>query len=82
MHAFFCVTDAGLVSIYEDSSEGSKYHLGAELRVSLPGLERSEIDELIQAADKTCPFSNAVRGNVDVRYTSEPAVSPDKPSNL
>lgn len=74
-----CCCCAGLVSIFEDNS---RYHLGAELRVSLPGLERSDWDKLIEEADKTCPFSQAVRGNVDVRYTYEPAVSPDKPSNL
>ena len=57
--------------------------MGAELQVSIPGLAKAEVDELIKAADTTCPFSNAVRGNVDVKYNHEQELSPDPPpSNL
>ncbi len=37
----------------------------ARLNVSLPGLERSVAQALTDAADKTCPYSKAIRGNVD-----------------
>ena len=57
---------AGLVSVFED---GKNFKLGTELKISIPGLSTDEVDKLIEAADKTCPFSNAVRGNVDVKYT-------------
>ena len=57
---------AGLVSLYQS---GKSYKLGAELQVKLPGLSEEEADKLIEAADKTCPFSNAMRGNVDIKYT-------------
>ena len=34
--------------------------------ISLPGLERSVAQDLVDAAHQTCPYSKAVRGNVDV----------------
>jgi len=42
------------------------YFLQARLNVSLPGLERSVAQALADAADQTCPYSKAIRGNVDV----------------
>lgn len=43
---------------------GAEFFLGARLRVSLPGIERAVAQELIDAADATCPYSKALRGNV------------------
>jgi osmotically inducible protein OsmC len=42
------------------------YFLQARLNVSLPGLERDTARSLTDAAHRTCPYSKAVRGNVDV----------------
>ena len=42
------------------------YFLQARLNVSLPGLERSVAQALADAADQTCPYSKAIRGNLDV----------------
>lgn len=42
------------------------YFLGARLNVSLPGLERTVAQALANAAHQTCPYSKAIRGNVDV----------------
>jgi osmotically inducible protein OsmC len=39
----------------------------AELRVSLPGLTRHEAEALAEEAHVVCPYSNATRGNIDVR---------------
>ncbi|MGP8231977.1 MAG: organic hydroperoxide resistance protein [Methylovirgula sp.] len=46
-------------------SEGG-FGLEVELDVSLPGLPRDAAQELIEKADKVCPYSNALRGNVQV----------------
>lgn len=43
---------------------GAEFFLDARLRVSLPGIERAVAQELIDAADATCPYSKALRGNV------------------
>lgn len=45
---------------------GDDYFLRARLDISLPGLERGVAVALSQAAHDTCPYSKAVRGNVDV----------------
>jgi osmotically inducible protein OsmC len=41
------------------------YLLQARLNVSLPGLEREVARGLVDAAHQTCPYSQAIRGNVD-----------------
>jgi lipoyl-dependent peroxiredoxin len=42
------------------------YSLRARLNVSLPGLNREVARDLINEAHQTCPYSKAVRGNLDV----------------
>jgi Ohr subfamily peroxiredoxin len=46
-------------------SDGA-YFLQARLNISLPGLERYVAQAVVDAADQTCPYSKAIRGNVDV----------------
>jgi lipoyl-dependent peroxiredoxin len=43
------------------------FALDVELRVTLPGLSAEEAQQLVDAAHKVCPYSNATRNNVDVR---------------
>ena len=45
------------------------FGIEAELRVSLPGLTRREAEALVEKAHIVCPYSNATRGNIDVRLT-------------
>jgi osmotically inducible protein OsmC len=45
---------------------GDAYFLQARLNVSLPGLDRDVAQALADAAHQTCPYSKAVRGNIDV----------------
>jgi Ohr subfamily peroxiredoxin len=42
------------------------YLLRARLNVGLPGLERDVAQKLVDAAHETCPYSKAIRGNIDV----------------
>ena len=42
------------------------YGIAARLNVSLPGMDREVAQQLIDAAHKVCPYSNATRGNIDV----------------
>jgi Ohr subfamily peroxiredoxin len=49
-------------------SEGG-FGITAELKVSLPGLDRADAQRLVEAAHQVCPYSNATRGNVDVGLT-------------
>ena len=43
------------------------FGLDIDLHISLPGLEQAEAQALVDAAHQVCPYSNATRGNVDVR---------------
>ena len=45
------------------------FALDVELTISLPGLERAVAEDLVEKAHQVCPYSNATRGNVDVRLT-------------
>ncbi len=45
------------------------YALQARLNVSLPGLDREVAQSLMDPAHETCPYSKAIRGNVDVMFT-------------
>jgi lipoyl-dependent peroxiredoxin len=49
-------------------SEGG-FGLTVELAVSLPGVPRAEAEALVEKAHHVCPYSNATRGNVDVRLS-------------
>ena len=48
------------------SDEGS-FGLAVELLVKIPGLEREKAVELVEMTHHICPYSNATRGNVDVK---------------
>lgn len=53
-----------------DLLEGADgYTLGARLNISLPGLARDVAQALVDAGERTCPYSKAIRGNVDVTIT-------------
>ena len=45
------------------------YALAVELKVSLPGIEKSLAEEIVAGAHERCPYSNATRGNIDVKLT-------------
>jgi len=45
------------------------FGLDIALDVSLPGLDRDAAQALVEKAHQVCPYSNATRGNVDVRLT-------------
>jgi Ohr subfamily peroxiredoxin len=52
-------------------TEGGRFTLAVELDVSLPQLEDSEqAARIVAAAHQICPYSNAIRGNVDVQLTA------------
>ena len=53
-----------------DLNQGSGgFFLRARLRVSVPGVERAVAQALVDAAHTICPYSKAVRGNIEVTTT-------------
>ena len=47
-------------------SEGG-FGLAVEMEVSLPGVDRAEAEALVEKAHQICPYSNSIRGNVEVQ---------------
>jgi len=45
------------------------FGIEVELQISVPGLPREQVEELVQKAHIVCPYSNATRGNIDVTLT-------------
>jgi Ohr subfamily peroxiredoxin len=52
------------------TAEGG-FGLTGDVLASLPGLEQKDADELVDKAHHVCPYSNAIRGNVDVGVSAE-----------
>ncbi|NNM52047.1 MAG: organic hydroperoxide resistance protein [Pseudomonadales bacterium] len=46
------------------SLEQGGFGLTARLDIHIPGVSTSEAQELIEATEKVCPYTNAIRGNV------------------
>ena len=49
-------------------SEGG-FGITAALAVDLPGVSREIAERMVAVAHEICPYSNATRGNLDVRLT-------------
>jgi lipoyl-dependent peroxiredoxin len=45
----------------------SGFGIEVELKISVPGLAREQVEALVQKAHIVCPYSNATRGNIDVK---------------
>ncbi|MBB5020052.1 Ohr subfamily peroxiredoxin [Chitinivorax tropicus] len=43
------------------------FGIEVELKIDLPGMDRALAQSLIDQAHQVCPYSNATRGNIDVR---------------
>lgn len=54
----------GAVNIGSIPSGG--FGLEAELRISLPGVDKTVAEQLVEKAHAVCPYSNATRGNISV----------------
>ncbi|MGM3182706.1 organic hydroperoxide resistance protein [Dickeya oryzae] len=45
------------------------FGIEVELKITLPGVDRAVAADLVQKAHIVCPYSNATRGNIDVKLT-------------
>ena len=46
--------------------DATSFALKAELKVSLPGVDKAKVQALVEDAHTICPYSRATRGNVPV----------------
>jgi Ohr subfamily peroxiredoxin len=45
------------------------FGIEVDLKISVPGMDRAAAQKVIDKAHIVCPYSNATRGNIDVRLT-------------
>ncbi|HIC7358516.1 TPA: organic hydroperoxide resistance protein [Legionella pneumophila] len=55
------------VSLYTTPEKSFK--LGVALHAYITGLNQNEAEELVAKAHEVCPYSNAIRGHVDVKLS-------------
>lgn len=55
------------VSLYPTPEQGFK--LGVTLEAHITGLNQEEAEALVAKAHQVCPYSNAVRGNIEVQLS-------------
>jgi lipoyl-dependent peroxiredoxin len=48
-------------------NDSGAFVLSAALSVTMAGIDRLTAEQLVKRADAICPYSNAIRGNVDVQ---------------
>ena len=49
--------------------DGGGFGLEAALEVSVPGVDKAVVEDLVAKAHVVCPYSHATRGNLDVKTT-------------
>lgn len=49
------------------AAEGGAFKLDVTLDVVMAGVDQAKAEEIVAAAHAVCPYSNAVRGNIDVK---------------
>ena len=65
------VSDASITSkVMLLPTEERGFKLAVELGVKVPAMDARQAAEIVQAAHKVCPYSNATRGNIDVTLTA------------
>lgn len=45
------------------------FGIAVAMDISMPGLDRSDAEKVVEEAHKVCPYSNATRGNIEVDLT-------------
>ena len=54
---------------FGENAKRAGFNIAVELKVTIPGFEPAQVEDLVHKAHQICPYSNATRGNVDVTLT-------------
>ena len=57
------------VAIGPHANKPGAFGIQVDMKISVPGMERAQLEELVKTAHEVCPYSNATRGNIDVTLT-------------
>lgn len=62
------IADSGVTArVGIGKNDDGGFGLSVALNVSLPGVDAEQAQKLVGEADQVCPYSNAVRGNIDIQ---------------
>lgn len=50
------------------ASDKGEYFLQARLNIRIPGMDRNLAQELVTEAENTCPYSKAIKGNINAQF--------------
>ena len=50
-------------------NDSGNFVLSAALVITIAGVDQKKAEDLVESAHKICPYSNAIRGNVEVKTT-------------
>ncbi|OES43848.1 organic hydroperoxide resistance protein [Domibacillus iocasae] len=56
------------VSLFPDKTDNG-FQLGVKLEVSIAGVDRETAEEYVHKAHNFCPYSKAIKGNIDVELS-------------
>ncbi|MEI9429994.1 organic hydroperoxide resistance protein [Mesorhizobium sp. Cs1299R1N3] len=65
--------DAVITSTVSLLPNGEGFRLGVALAVETKGLDQAAAEALVSAAHQVCPYSNAIKGNVEVALSVKAA---------
>ncbi len=57
------------VSIGPMTGKDGAFGIAVSMAVSVPGMDKADAEALVKSAHEVCPYSNATRGNVDVKLS-------------
>lgn len=49
--------------------DGQGFGIAARLTVSVPGVDKAVVEDLVKKAHVVCPYSHATKGNIEVQTT-------------
>ncbi|TDG35666.1 organic hydroperoxide resistance protein [Pedobacter changchengzhani] len=64
------VTEATVNVLVSFNKDRNAFVLSADLDVHIPNISQEEAQQLAEKAHRACPYSKAVRGNIEVRVTA------------
>ncbi len=63
------VSNTAEVAIGPMTGKAGAFGVTVSMKVSVPGMDRAAAEKLVADAHEVCPYSNATRGNLDVKIS-------------
>ena len=61
--------DANIEGIVGIGQIPGGFGIEVELKIAAPSMDKAELRDIVEKAHHVCPYSNATRGNIDVKLT-------------